>query len=324
MNNSDIRSYKMKILYVSRSHSGKPSPFVLEQAESMTRSHPVEIDHYFIKKSGLIGYLGVLVRLPEVIKVNDIDIVHVHNGLSAFAVILSKILLRPSMRVISTFHGSDLNDKSKRRFSLLASRFSSHNIVVSPKMSKFLSQSHSIVPCGVDTNIQFRDRNLLRAEHAWTENHFIILFSSSFERTVKDPEFAFEVVKAFKKTSTRDVKFLELKGYNRDELTWLMQAADALIMCSKMEGSPQVIKEAILNSLPIVSNEVGDVAEICEGADNCFIVDKTVSAFVERLDYIANSNVRVEFRESVIEKFDNNTISKKLYDIYYNVLNRGF
>jgi len=306
----------MNIVFVSRSHSGQPNPFVAEQAHSVVKNHRVSVEHYLIENGGISGYGKAIFELAKVIKSKSIDIVHVHNGISALAVILSKFLFFRSMTVITTFHGSDLNEKFKRPYSVIASRFSSHNILVSKKMGHFLDGDYSIVPCGIDIDIELIYRDCTRKEAGWHPNDFIILFSSSFRRKVKDPEFAFKVVQDFSKSSMRNVRFIELEGYNREQLTRLMQAADALILCSTMEGSPQVIKEAILNSLPIVSNDVGDVAEICHGVDNCFIVSKEVSTFVERLEHIANNNMRIQDRSSVIKNYDNKIIAYKLFEIY--------
>jgi hypothetical protein len=310
----------MKILFVSRFHSGKPTPFVVEQANFVERNFSVKVDHYYIQDGVRAGYGKMLFQLPKIIKAKNVDIVHVHNGLSAFVVILSKILFHRSMKVVITFHGSDLNDKYKRNFSLIASRFSSHNILVSEKMTRFLKKNYSIVPCGIDIDIQLKYRKITRIDKKWNPHDFVILFSSNFERKEKDPEFAFKVVDAFSKSNKRKVKFIELKGYNREQITQLMQAADVLIMCSNMEGSPQVIKEAILNSLPIISNDIGDVAKICAGVDNCYIVRKDIQEFVDHLNLISKQNSRITYRDPVIEKFDNNIISKKLYYIYCGVI----
>lgn len=299
---------------------GKPNPFVVEQADSIIRNHQVQLTHYFIENGIFKGYIKALFQLPNIIKSSNIDIVHVHNGLSAFVVILSKILFFLPTKVVITFHGSDLNDKSKRKYSLFASRFASHNILVSEKMIKFLKSGYSVVPCGIDTDILLEYRDITRMQKSWNDNDFIILFSSNFERKEKDPQFAFEVVEAFSKTTDKNVVFIELKGYNREELTQIMQAADVLILCSTTEGSPQVIKESIINSLPVVSNDVGDVADICSGVDNCFIVKKDVTEFVNRLAFIANHNVRVRRRYPVIKKYNNTIISQKLFHIYNEAL----
>jgi glycosyltransferase involved in cell wall biosynthesis len=310
----------MKIIYVSRSASGLPHPFVKEQADNLAKNHGLEITHFLIKKGGIRGYLGAVMDLYHSAKKRKTDIIHVHYGLSALVVILYKFLFLKRFKMIITFHGSDINKQSERVFSLWAANFSSHNILVSPKMSPFFKQDYSVIPCGIDTNIKLAFRQLAREENNWDENDFVILFSSSFDREEKDPEFAFQVVDRFKKSSTKNIKFIELKGYNRTQVTRLMQAADALLLCSIREGSPQVIKESILNALPVVSNDVGDVKSICSGVDNCFIVDKTIDAFVKPLKLLEQNKSRIQNREPVIEKFDNNKIADKIFNIYYKVL----
>lgn len=310
----------MNILYVCRSNSGDPLPFVKEQAEVLHRNFPISIQYYLIKKGIFNGYVRAIFELPAVIKKNNIQIIHVHNGLSAFAVILCKLFFIQRMKVVITFHGSDINRESERKYSLFASRFSSHNIVVSTKMAKFFKDNYSVVPCGIDTGVSLNYRDITRREKSWEDDDFIILFSSNFNKKVKDPEFAFEVINKFSRNSKKNILFLELVGYNREQLTQIMQAADALILCSKSEGSPQVIKESILNGLPVVSNDVGDVAQICKGVDNCFIVEKNIDAYVACLQNISQNYVRVQHREPVLEEYDNNKISNKLFDIYCRVL----
>jgi glycosyltransferase involved in cell wall biosynthesis len=209
----------------------------------------------------------------------------------------------------------------ERRISLLGAYFSSYNILVSPKMAKYFKKKYAILPCGINTNVTLDLRNDARREKGWDEDDFVILFSSSFDRPVKDPEFAMNVIERFKGTVNRRVQFIEMKGYDRAQLTKLMQAADVLLMCSKSEGSPQVVKEAILNSLPVISNDVGDVKSICDGVDNCFIIPKTVGEYLKCLKFIAQRNIRIDNRNAIIEKFDNNIICSKLYGIYTEVLN---
>lgn len=310
----------MNITYVSRSRSGIPHPFIQEQADHLIKNYNLHITHFLIKRGGIGGYLKAIMELHAFHKRNKSDIIHVHYGLWAFVVVLYKYLFFKKFKMIITFHGSDIHKKSERAFSLMASTFSSHNILVSPKMSPFFSHNYSVIPCGIDTNIKLAFRQLARRENNWEANDFIILFSSSFDREVKDPAFAFQVIERFTRTSTRRVTFLELKGYNRTQVTRLMQAADALILCSKTEGSPQVIKESILNGLPVIANDVGDVSSICAGVDNCFIVDKTIGEYVKHLDLISKNEYRILNREPVIEKFDNNIISGKIYNIYHEVL----
>ncbi|MDN3671155.1 glycosyltransferase family 4 protein [Echinicola jeungdonensis] len=306
----------MEILYVSRSKTGRPHPFIIEQADVLCKDYGHSIHHYLIKKGGLWGYLLASYQIYIHTKKVKTDIIHVHYGLSAIAVIISKLLSLGKIKVVITFHGSDINKSSERIFSLFAAQYSAHNILVSNKMSRYFRKNYSIIPCGIDTKIGLNFREMTRALKGWGNDDFIILFSSSFNRREKDPEFAFEVVNTFAQETQKQVKFLELKGYHREEITQLMQAADVMIMCSQIEGSPQVVKESILNSLPVISNDVGDVKFICSEVDNCFIIPKNVESYVQVLHYLSEKKLRVQNRSPILEKFDNQQIAKKINKIY--------
>lgn len=310
----------MKVVYVSRSKAGQPNPFVKEQADVLIKNFNVEIQHFLVAKGGIKGYTSAMIQLFKFIKANKVDIIHVHYGLCGLIAVLSNFLFFRKYKVVITFHGCDINKSSERTFSLLGARFSSYNIIVSEKMRKYFKENYSIIPCGIDTDIKLNLREGTRIERGWSKNDFIILFSSGFDRKEKDPEFAFKVIEAFSRTTTRSVKFIELKGLSRTQITELMQAADALIMCSEREGSPQVVKEAIINSLPVVSNDVGDVKSICSGIDNCYIVQKSVGEYVQCLQLISRLNSRIQNRRPVIERFDNNLIAKKIFKVYNEVL----
>ena len=310
----------MRLVYVSRSANGAINPFVKEQAEAISRNFKVKIRHFLICRGGFRGYANAIISFNKFLKHNRPDIVHVHYGLWSLVAILNKVFASNKYKVVITYHGSDINKKNERRISLLGAFFSSHNILVSDKMAHFFRKSYSIVPCGIDINVHLGSREQTRKERGWGENDFIVLFSSSFDRKVKDPGFAFAVIEKFVCQTQMNVRFLEMKGYAREEVTKLMQAADVLLMCSKTEGSPQVIKEAILNELPVVSNDVGDVKDICEGVDNCYIIQKETDRYVECLKLISHKKQRIKNRHLVIEKFDNDRVSKQLYQIYSGLL----
>ncbi len=289
----------------------------------MVNSYDVNAQHFFIKKGGISGYVKAIRQLYALLRrENSIDIIHVHYGLWGLVAVISKIAAHNKAKVVITFHGSDINKRTERPLSQLAARFSAHNILVSEKMLKYIHERFSLIPCGIDTDVELNHREVTRKEYGWGDNNFVVLFSSSFERSVKDPGFAFKVIAALEASSSKSIEFVELKGYNRNQLTRLMQAADALIMCSEREGSPQIVKEAVLNALPVVSNDVGDVKSICRNVDNCYIVDKEVSEYVKCLTSISLHPVRVRNRAPVLERFDNKVIAKRVFSIYNHVLGR--
>lgn len=310
----------MKILFLSRSDTGAPHAFVKEQADVLRHTYGFVIGHFLIGKGGIKGYLKAIAGLSRYLLKNQVTIVHVHYGLWTMVAVISKYLLLKRFKIIVTYHGSDIFKDSERRISTFASLFVSWNILVTDRMSKYFSKNFSVIPCGINTGIPFEPQDTLREELGWMKNDFVVLFASGFDRKVKDPAFAFEVIKNLEPLCSKTVRFIELKGYSREELTRLMQAADALLMCSRSEGSPQVIKEAILNRLPVVSNDVGDVKFICNGIDNTFILPKESGTFVNTLHALSVNPVRINNRELLLAKFDNKIIAENIFGVYSGVL----
>jgi glycosyltransferase involved in cell wall biosynthesis len=310
----------MKILFVSRMKSGSVNPFIFEQGESLKKINGFEVHHYLLEKGGLIGYLTSSLKIWKLSKKQRYDIIHAHNGLSGLSAAFSKILSFLKMKLVITFHGTDINNTKERKLSLIASRISDANILVSSQMMKYFPGEAEVIPCGIDMDVEVRNILEIRRELNWAQNEFVVLFSSAFDRQIKDPEFAFEVIGLLKQQTNTPIRFLELNGLNRPQVNQFMQAANVLLMCSISEGSPQVIKEAILNRLPIVSNDVGEVKSICKGVDACFIVPKDKISYVKTLMYLLDNPMRIDNNESVILNFDNKVISNKINKVYEKIL----
>ncbi len=129
------------------------------------------------------------------------------------------------------------------------------------------------------------------------QHHRLILFAGAFSNPVKDIRLAEEVIDQYT-TLNSDLPnpskggairvseyplsegvrgsrcqsiLLSLQHYTRTEVNWLMCAADCLLLTSRSEGSPQVVKEAMACGCPIVSVDVGDVRERVEGIEGCYV-----------------------------------------------------
>ena len=114
---------------------------------------------------------------------------------------------------------------------------------------------------------------------------------------------------------------LELKGFSRPQVATLMQAADAFLMTSFTEGSPQVVKEALACGCPIVSVDVGDVRERVEGIDGCFISPRDPGALAESVREALSHEGRTPGR-AVIEKngLSNEVIATRIVSVYENMV----
>ena len=117
-------------------------------------------------------------------------------------------------------------------------------------------------------------------------------------------------------------ELVELKGYHRDQVNALMYNCDALLLTSKTEGSPQVIKEAMACGCPIVSVDVGDVAERVNGVEGCYVVPThEPSTIAEALKKAIAFEGKTNGREKIIEMgLSNEQVAKRLMAIYQSLV----
>ena len=62
-----------------------------------------------------------------------------------------------------------------------------------------------------------------------------------------------------------------------------MNAADAVLLTSLHEGSPNAVKEAMACDVPVVAVDVGDVRERIGDADGCYVAAATPEALADKL-----------------------------------------
>ena len=307
----------MRVLIVASYNKNHFVPFIAEQATSL-RDASCEIEWFGVHGKGIRGYLRELPRLRKMIHAVKPDIIHSHYGLSC---LLANLATR-RVPVVSTYHGSDINVKFVRRFSKMAMWLSAWNIFVSKRNVDIAKpKKHwSLIPCGVSlSEDQLQSRAEARKALGWIASDKKVLFAGAFDNTVKDPELAKAAVALFE-----GVELIELKGYSRSEVNTLMCAVDCLLMTSKTEGSPQVIKEAMACACPIVSVDVGDVAERTEGVKGCFVVpSRDPSELAEAIKKAIAFDGKTNGREHIlVAGLTNEMVAKKIIKIYENIIGK--
>jgi glycosyltransferase involved in cell wall biosynthesis len=99
-----------------------------------------------------------------------------------------------------------------------------------------------------------------------------------------------------------------------------MNEADVLLLTSFREGSPQVIKEALACNLPIVSVNVGDVQEIIQDADNCFVVAHDPVEIAEAVETVFKNQRRSKDGRIRVQGLELMAVAHKILSIYNRVL----
>lgn len=308
----------MRILIVASLNKGSFAPFIVEQAEAL-KAMGCEIDFFGLQGKGVKGYLGNLSALKRKIKEFRPDVVHAHYGLSGLLANLQR-----KVPVVVTYHGSDINDPEVRGYSKIAMRLSAWDIFVSRKTMEIAQpkKKYALIPCGIDlSDQQLTNTKAARQQMQLSFDKRYVLFSGAFDNAVKNAPLAQEAVALL---HDEPAELLELKGYSREEVTLLMCAADAFLMTSFTEGSPQVVKEALACGCPIVSVDVGDVRERVEGVEGCFVADTRESeALAQLLQKAIAFEGKTKGRDKLLaDGLDNCMVAQRLMKIYIAVCRR--
>ncbi|MCQ2146348.1 MAG: glycosyltransferase [Bacteroidales bacterium] len=303
----------MKVLIVASFNRQRFAPFIEEQVDAL-KSSGVDCEFFGIEGKGIKGYLASLAPLKKRIEEFGPDVIHAHYGLSCLLACLQR-----SVPVVSTYHGSDINVPKVLRFSRIAMRLSAYNIFVSVKNAQTagLKKNYSIIPCGIDLGcFPFQSKEDARNALGWVMDEKKVLFAGAFDNAVKNSALAKEAVSLLP-----GVELVELKGYSRQQISTLMHAADAFLMTSFSEGSPQVVKEAMACGCPIVSVDVGDVKEVIDGVDGCYAVDRDARRIADALENVMTSGIRTTGRDRIISLgLENMKVAERLISIYQSVI----
>lgn len=309
----------MRIIVVCRYKeklAGHAAPFIIEQYNAL-RDAGCEVELFPLQGN----YLKQWKALQKKIREWKPDVVHAHYGLSC---LVANMATR-CVPVVSTYHGSDINQPKVRPLSKLAIRLSAWNVFVSKRNITLAGAVEgtkaSLIPCGVALS---EEQKMTRAEArktlGWSAADKKVLFAGAFDNAVKDPELAKAAMKELENEGVSEL--VELKGYTREEVNRLMCAVDCLLMTSKTEGSPQVIKEAMACGCPIVSVDVGDVAERTEGVSGCFVVkSREPRDIAEALNKAIAFEGKTNGREHVLAAgLTNEQVAARLVAIYREIL----
>jgi len=312
-----MKNEQLRILIVCSKNSGKIAPFIAEQVALLKKAN-CTVDFFTIEGKGISGYLKNRKKLLT--KISDFHplLIHAHYGFSG---LLSNLQRR--IPVVTTYHGSDINNKKALKFSKIAIFLSKFNIFVSKKNIQTAKpqKNYALLPCGVDLDIflPLNNINSIREKFNLDISKKYVLFSSSFDNRIKNYDLSKKVIEKFE-----NVTLLELKDYTRWQVSELMNAVDCALLTSFSEGSPQFIKEAMACNCPIVSVDVGDVREKLENIANCYVTNTyNENEIAACLQKVFEQNERSNGRQKIIDlKLDNKLIGKELIKVYYKILKK--
>ena len=149
-------------------------------------------------------------------------------------------------------------------------------------------------------------------------NKKYILFAANPARPEKNFKLAEQAVK---KLNRNDTELLVVHSQPFDKMKLYFNAADVLLLTSLHEGSPNVIKEALVCNLPIVSTDVGDVKWLLGDLAGCFLTSFDPVDVADKLKKALEFNSPTNGRQRITElELDSESVAKKIISLYKEIL----
>ena len=289
----------------------------------------VKVRQFFLQsRTSPVSLFREFLRFRREIRDFRPEIVHAYYG-TVTALFCALAVWHP---LVITFYGSDLNpDPAVSRvrsaisglLSQLAALRAAQIICVTSGLKRRLwwrRECATVIPGGTDLEL-FRPqpKEEARAILRWPAAEKIVLFNAGRSPRIKRLDLAKAAVEAANKLGC-DARLVVLNGGTApSEVPLYLSAADCLLLTSDWEGSPFIAKEALSCNLPIVSVDVGDVAERVSCVNPSRIVPRDAVALgvaiVEVLSLNCRSNGRVMMGELSEEK-----LAEKVRRIYERVV----
>lgn len=308
----------MKVLIV---HSGnavagnsEKYTFVREQGESL-RALGADVEYFAVVGKGAKGYLSNYRRLQVAIKEFQPSLIHAHFGLcGALCVMQSKV------PVVITCHNGETLSWYGNIITSLAIQRAAHTICVAQHIYDKLylkPKNYTIKPCGIEMT-EVVDKDIAKQEMGLPNDKYNVLFGGSFSNLRKNVALANAALNILNRD---DINLIEMKGFSREQVTLLYNACDMLLLPTKSEGSPQVLKEAMAYNCPIVATDVADIAYLLDGVSNSYVTTFDPADVADKIQKVIASGERTNGRERIMQlRLTNNEVAKTIKTIYESIL----
>ncbi|MWV39253.1 glycosyltransferase [Natrialba sp. INN-245] len=294
------------------------APFMNEQMRILER-RGVSFSTLSVSGDGRAGHsrtpIDYLRFFPSVLResTNGYDLIHAHYGLTA-----PMGLAQCRKPVVLSLWGSDLYGPIEP-LSRACVPICDEVVVMSEEMRQYLGRECTVVPDGVDLEkFQPGPRRDAREAVGWADDEHQVLFPYTPKRTVKNYPRARRIVNAVNGLVDRPVRLRTVYDVDHETIPDYMNAADALLLTSDSEGSPNSVKEALACNLPVVATGVGDVSDRLEGVSPSCVSDddeELVDGLREILEHGERSNGRDAAREVSLDR-----TATRMLEVYERVV----
>ena len=317
----------MRILMITSAWPERERPergIAIKQQFDSLKKAGIEAEIFIYKgRRSPRNYFRAWKDVQKLLKAKKFDLMHAQFGQCGLAGFFTGVPL------VTTFRGSDLcgivgtNGRYTKSGKLLYSisryvaKKSKEVIVVADNLKDRLPRRmHThLLPPGIDFKLfhpipQKEARYRLKLPF----DKKFILFDANKDKPVKRYELAKKAIDLIK--DKMNASILPVSKLPHKLMPLYINASNVLLLTSKHEGSPSIVGEALACNIPVVSANVGDVAERIRNIPGCVVCENdSPQTFANGLLYALHSQEQIEARET-IKDMDENILTEKLINIY--------
>jgi len=315
-----------------------------------------EISKYILNRKPGLFDTQLFLKLYRLIKQNNIDIIHSHNGCTLYAVLAGR--LAKVKGIIHTDHGRLIPD---RKGAILEDRLSSYLlnyfVGVSYELTDYLESVVKIkqeklitIINGVDTKLfqpqDAKNKLQLKKSLGYTEDDQIIGAVCRLD-PIKNIEFLLNCIhhlsienKNIKLLIVGDgpikqkliqysnelsiTKYVNFIGYRKD-VESILPVIDIYVSTSLSEGTSMTILEAMSCGLPIVASDVGGNKKLVDRTNGYLYPSNDKDEFINAVHQIFNNEqykekLGKESRKKILDQFSIDQVVKQYEDLYQNLV----
>lgn len=316
-----------KVLVVTNMWPGDATPyagiFVARQVEALRAAAPDWTFDVFVMagRRGRKDYLLAVPRLRRALR-TGYDLVHAHYGFTGTTAALAGA--RP---LITTLHGGDVNLAWQRPFTWPGVAASKRVIAVSERLrDTWGDPGMPVIACGVPTDL-FRPHGRDRARRTLgiSDASRVVLFPADPKVPVKDYPLFREALQRLPDDLRGSVVERSLGDVPPPEVPQHMAASDVVVLTSRHEAGPVVVKEALASGIRVVAVDVGDAAPTLAGVPGTWVTSRRPEAIAAAIAHALLDppiEHEVEQRRQRVFDFelDDPAVARRVLEVYEEVL----